>query len=107
MCLFMLLGGLVMAGCTNGVDAPYNQQDFAQGGEDAPLYNERTSAFLQSDNQYSNIDSYKPKTDAEKNKTVTVGIHPVWKPDGKNTRVQWFVFRFCWGIPICVKCGCV
>ena len=55
--LFMLLGVLVLAGCTGGADMPYNQQDFAQGGEDAPLYNERTSAFMQSDNQYANIDS--------------------------------------------------
>ena len=63
--LFMLIGGLILAGCA-GTDAPYNEQDFAQGGEDAPLYNERTSDFMQSDNQYANIDSYKPKSAADK-----------------------------------------
>ena len=93
MCLFMLLGGLVMAGCTNGVDAPYNQEDFAQGGADAPLYNERTSAFLQSDNQYSNIDSYKPKTDAEKeqnsNRWNTSRMETRWQEyKGAMVRVQ-------------------
>ena len=63
--LFMLMAGLVLAGCT-GTDTPYNTEDFAKGGEDAPLYNERTSGFMQSDNQYANIDSYKPKTASEK-----------------------------------------
>ena len=82
-CLFMLLGGLVLAGCTNGVDAPYNQEDFAQGGADAPLYNERTSAFIQADNQYSNIDSYKPKTAVDKEKN-----NNRWNTSRKETRWQ-------------------
>ena len=54
--LFMILGALAVAGCATDKDAPYNEADFAQGGADAPLYNERTSTFMQSDNQYSNID---------------------------------------------------
>ena len=52
--LFLILGALVMGGCMNG-DVPYNEADFAHGGEDAPLYNERTSTFMQADNKYSNI----------------------------------------------------
>ena len=60
--LFVLCSVFVLGACTTDTDAPYNTTDFAQGGADAPLYNERTSTFMQSDNQYSNIDSYKPKT---------------------------------------------
>ena len=62
---FVAVLGLALAGCNNG-DTAYNQNDFAQGGPDAPLYNERTSEFMQADNPYSNIDSYRPKTAAEK-----------------------------------------
>ena len=67
--LFMICGALILGGCATDSDAPYNEKDFAQGGTDAPLYNERTSTFMQSDNQYSNIDSYKPKTAEEKEKS--------------------------------------
>ena len=56
---------LALAGCA-GEDRPYNTTDFANGGDDAPLYNERTSTFMQPDNQYAGIDSYRPKTEAEK-----------------------------------------
>jgi len=64
---FLIIFGLIvaLAGCSNG-DRPYNTEDFANGGDDAPLYNERTSTFMQSDNQYGDIDSYRPKTDLEK-----------------------------------------
>ena len=79
---FILLAGLILAGCA-GTDAPYNAQDFAQGGEDAPLYNERTSAFMQSDNQYANIDSYKPKTAEEKEKNSNR-----WNTSRMETRWQ-------------------
>ena len=60
----LLCSSLALAGCSN--DRPYNVDDFANGGEDAPEYNERTSTFMQADNQYASIDSYRPKTEAEK-----------------------------------------
>lgn len=63
--LFISLMGIALAACT-GADTPYNTDDFANGGADAPMYNERTATFMESDNQYSNIDSYKPKTAADK-----------------------------------------
>ena len=63
--LIALCSILALGACNKG-DTPYNTEDFAQGGPDAPLYNERTSTFMQSENQYSNIDSYKPKDAAEK-----------------------------------------
>ncbi|MCQ2599192.1 MAG: hypothetical protein MJ187_02315 [Alphaproteobacteria bacterium] len=64
--LVLLFGVVALAGCSSGSNTAYNQADFAQGGADAPLYNERTSGFMQADNQYANIDSYKPKSAEEK-----------------------------------------
>lgn len=91
--IFMLVSTLVLGACTNGTDVPYNAQDFAQGGVDAPLYNERTSTFMQSENQYSNIDSYKPKTDADKeasdNRWKTARMETRWQEyKGTMVRVQ-------------------
>lgn len=79
--LFALLGVLVLGGCTT--DVPYNETDFAQGGPDAPLYNERTSEFMQAENQYSDIDSFKPKTAVEKEQTSNR-----WNTSRKDTRWQ-------------------
>lgn len=65
--LFLLFIGLTLAlaGCS-GTDQPYDVDDFENGGPSAPLYNERTSAMMQADNQYAGIDSYRPKTELEK-----------------------------------------
>ena len=80
---FFILGlcTLTLCGCMSGPS--YNEQDFAQGGPDAPLYNERTSTFMQADNQYSNIDSFKPKSGAEKEQTSNR-----WNTARKETRWQ-------------------
>lgn len=91
--LFALFGMFSLAGCVNDMDAPYDGADFAQGGQTAPLYNERTSAFMQADNQYSNIDSYKPKTDQEKeqnsNRWNTSRVETRWQEyKGVMVRVQ-------------------
>ena len=84
--LFMLCSAFVLGACNTGADTPYNTDDFAQGGADAPLYNERTSTFMQSENEYSNIDSYKPKTDAEKD---TSRMETRWQEyRGTMVRVQ-------------------
>ncbi len=82
----------VLGACSTG-DTPYNTTDFEQGGADAPLYNERSSQFMQSDNQYSNIDSYKPKTAAEKEQTDkkwnTAHMETRWQEyKGTMVRVQ-------------------
>lgn len=65
--LFLLFLGLTLAlsGCS-GTDRPYDEDDFENGGPNAPLYNERTSTMMQADNQYAGIDSYRPKTELEK-----------------------------------------
>lgn len=89
----MLLSAFIFGACATDKDAPYNTDDFAQGGADAPLYNERTSTFMQAENQYSNIDSYKPKTDAEKeasnNRWNTSRMETRWQEyRGTMVRVQ-------------------
>lgn len=92
---FMILltcGAALVAGCAQN-DAPYNTTDFANGGPDAPLYNERSSEFMQSNNQYANIDSYKPKTAAEKeqnsNRWTTARMETRWQEyKGAMVRVQ-------------------
>ena len=91
--LFMLVSAFILGACATDTDAPYNTEDFAQGGADAPLYNERTSTFMQSENQYSNIDSYKPKTEAEKeasdNRWNTSRMETRWQEyRGTMVRVQ-------------------
>ena len=63
--LISLCSVFALAACS-GADKPYNTDDFANGGEDAPFYNERTSTFIDADNQYSEIDSYRPRTNQEK-----------------------------------------
>ena len=91
--LFTLLGAVALTGCMSGGDAPYNETDFAQGGADAPLYNERTSTFMQANNQYANIDSYKPKSEADKerndNRWNTSRMETRWQEyRGAMVRVQ-------------------
>lgn len=91
--IFVLCTVFALAGCKSGTDAPYNTDDFAHGGADAPLYNERTSEFMQSDNQYANIDTYKPKTAAEKeqnsNRWNTARMETRWQEyRGAMVRVQ-------------------
>ena len=73
---------LALAACS-GKDVPYNEQDFAQGGADAPLYNERTQTFMQDNNPFANIDAYKPKTAEEKEQS-----DKKWNTSRKETRWQ-------------------
>ena len=80
--IFAICAVLALGACSTG-DTPYNTEDFEQGGADAPLYNERTSTFMQAENQYSNIDSYKPKTDEEKELN-----DKRWKTSRMETRWQ-------------------
>lgn len=91
--LIMICSVMALGACATDSDMPYNTTDFAQGGADAPLYNERTSTFMQSDNPYSNIDSYRPKTAAEKeasdNKWNTARMETRWREyRGAMVRVQ-------------------
>ena len=78
LCLTLLLGG-----CTVPADTPYNTQDFAQGGDDAPYYNERSAQFMEPENQYSDIDSHRPKMEAEK-----AEMDAKWNTSRKETTWQ-------------------
>lgn len=62
--LFALLLTPLLAGCAN--DQPYDSSDYADGGKRAPYYNERTSEFMDANNEFAEIDSVRPRTDAEK-----------------------------------------
>lgn len=90
--LILAVVSAVLAACAGG-DKPYNETDFAQGGADAPLYNERTSEFMQAENPFANIDSFRPKTAAEKeqakNKWNTSRMETRWQEyRGAMVRVQ-------------------
>jgi predicted DNA binding CopG/RHH family protein len=81
---------LLLATCA-GDDAPYNTADFAAGGPDAPLYNERTADFMQAENEYSNINAYVPKTETDKeinnNRWNTSRMETRWQ-EYKGTMVR-------------------
>jgi hypothetical protein len=78
---------LFAGACTTDTeDAPYNHQDFTQGGPDAPLLNERTMQFMDAENPFDHIDSYKPKTEKEKD-----AINQKWNTARMDTR--WEEYR--------------
>lgn len=60
--LLMFAGVLLVAGCSG---TPYDEYDFANGGPNAPMYNEPVGELMTANNPYANIDSYKPKTDVD------------------------------------------
>lgn len=80
---FALFSAILVAGCGGGGDTPYNETDFEQGGADAPLYNQRTSEFMQADNPFYSLDTYKPKTAAEKEQAESK-----WNTSRMETRWQ-------------------
>ncbi len=58
---------VLFAACTGpSSDMNNNPEDFVNGGPDAPFYNERSQDFIQGGNQYADLDSYKPKSTAER-----------------------------------------
>lgn len=70
----------VFAACTT---TPYNADDYANGGADAPYYNERTSGFMDASNEYAEIDSARPLTNAEKEES-----NRLWNSSRMETRWQ-------------------
>jgi hypothetical protein len=57
---------VLLAGCASEPDTPYDVQDFKQGGDSAPYYNERSAQFMQPSNQYAGVSSYRPRMEEEK-----------------------------------------
>lgn len=91
--LYAFASILLLGACAGSSDAPYNEQAFAEGGADAPLYNERSSEFMQAENEYSVLDTYKPKTpeemDASNSRWNTARMETRWQEyKGTMVRVQ-------------------
>jgi len=81
--LIPLLSVIILGACLKPEGQPYNEQEFQTGGPDAPELNERTMAFMQPGNQYSNVEAFRPKTDEEKFASVEK-----WNTSKKTTRWQ-------------------
>lgn len=79
--LFALLLGPILAGCHS--DNPYYSDDYADGGDDAPYYNERSAQIMDADNEFAEIDSVRPLTDAEKDES-----YKLWTSSRMETRWQ-------------------
>ena len=79
--LFIL--GTLTACLQDANEATYNNDDFQYGGPDAPEMNERTMAFMQPGNPYSNVEAMRPKTEQEKKASVEK-----WESGKKTTRWQ-------------------
>ena len=77
--IFALILAPIFAACTSG----YNADDYADGGDKAPYYNERTSTFMDANNEYGEIDSMRPRSDAEKDAS-----HKRWNSSRMETRWQ-------------------
>jgi len=76
--LFCLFGLAVMlAACGSG------NQDFYGTGKDGEMYSERTSEYMSAENEFSEIDSYRPRTMAERE---AASNH--WDTARKETRWQ-------------------
>lgn len=91
--LYVLCTAFALGACATESDRPYNTADFANGGSDAPMYNERSSEFIQAGNEYSAIDFYRPKTAEEKERSAirwnTAHMETRWQEyKGTMVRVQ-------------------
>ncbi|MDR2268984.1 MAG: hypothetical protein LBD94_02260 [Rickettsiales bacterium] len=93
--VFSVLFPLILVGCLQQTtdDVPYNEGDFQEGGPDAPELNERTMAFMQPGNPYSNVEALRPKTEQEKkeadDKWNTSRMETRWQEyKGTMVRVQ-------------------
>lgn len=67
--LFALLAAVAVSACapsSNPNKSVYDADAYASGGDEAPYLNERTMRFMESENAYANVDTYRPKTDEEK-----------------------------------------
>ena len=75
---------LLLGACTTTTEAPnYNTQDFEQGGDTAPYYNERSAGFMGPEDQYGDIDYRRPKMPPEKAEKDTK-----WNTSRKETSWQ-------------------
>jgi hypothetical protein len=80
---FMLLLGACTIDTTPTETQTYNTQDFEQGGDTAPYYNERSAQFMGPEDQYADINSHRPKMPEEKAEKDTK-----WDTSRKETTWQ-------------------
>jgi len=79
----LLVSGL-LAACMQGQgNSPHSHPDFQHGGPMAPDLNERTMAFMQPGNPYSNIEALRPRSEQEKEAT-----NRKWNSSRVQTRWQ-------------------
>ena len=74
--LFLLCAGAVVSGCNSGNGGFY-------GKKSGEVYDERTAQYITAENQFAEIDSYKPKTMEERE-----AIANRWNTARKETRWQ-------------------
>ena len=79
--LFALFLAPFFAGCAG--DQQYYSGDYENGGDGAPYYNDRTSKFMDATNEYAEIDSVRPRTEAEKEAS-----NKLWNSSRMETRWQ-------------------
>ena len=73
---YLLCAGLLVSGCRSGNSDYY-------GNDSEKVYDERTAQYITADNEYAEIDSYQPKTMAERE-----AIASRWNTARKETRWQ-------------------
>lgn len=74
----MLSAAVLLASCNSG-----NRDFYGQNGDDGVVYDERTAEYITEKNEFAQIDSYKPKTMAERE-----AISNKWNTSRKETRWQ-------------------
>ncbi|MCL2537879.1 MAG: hypothetical protein FWE52_00125 [Alphaproteobacteria bacterium] len=80
---FLIFGVCFALAACASKDVPYNEDDFARGGPDAPLLNERTMQFMEPDNEFYDADTFRPKTPQQKTE-----MNDRWETSRKETRWQ-------------------
>jgi hypothetical protein len=81
--LLLIFLGFALGACVQPERQPFNEQDFQMGGPNAPEMNERTMAFMQPGNPYSNVEAFRPRTEEEKFASAEK-----WNTSKKITRWQ-------------------
>jgi hypothetical protein len=79
--LLLFMFPIALAACAT--DTPYDTGDFQYGGETAPYYNERVAGNMGADNQYADLDGYRPRTAVEAAEKDTK-----WNTSRKETKWQ-------------------
>ena len=80
--LLFAVGCLLLVGCVQN-NQEFSHPDIRHGGPNAPELNERTMMFMQPNNPFANVESFRPKTTEEKQ-----AMSERWNTARKETRWQ-------------------